>query len=135
MATTKQLLEAALLKIGSRASAPSPTVDTINVVLDDNGKKATYTPPADGYLYLEHRGVAPNSDYVDVSQNARWYNSRTYDPANDYPISFTTYVTKGVELTIRYVGHTTCRLIKSVGGGGVAFLRKLLSVGGRYAYA
>ena len=135
MATTKQLLEAALLKIGSRAATPSPTVDTINVVLDDNGKTATYTPPADGYVYLEHRGVLPNVDYIDVSQNARWYNSRVYDSENDLPISFTTYVTKGVELTIRYVGHTSCRLIKSVGGWGIAFLRKLLSVGGRYAYA
>ena len=117
MATTKQLLEAALLKIGSRAATPSPTADMINVVLDDNGETATYTPPADGYLYLEHRGVVPNIDYIDVSQNARWYNSRIYDSANDRPISFTTYVTKGVELTIRYVGHTLCRLIKSVGGG------------------
>lgn len=116
MATTKQLLEAALLKIGSRASTPSPTADMINVVLDDNGKTATYTPPADGYLYLEHRGVVPNVDYIDVSQNKRWYNSRVYDSANDFPVSFTTYVTKGVELTIRYAGHTSCRLIKSVGG-------------------
>lgn len=116
MATTKQLLEAALLKIGSRAATPSPTADMINVVLDDNGETATYTPPADGYLYLEHRGVSPNSDYVDVSQNGRWYNSRVYDSKNGFPISFTTYVTKGVELTIRYVGQTSCRLIKSVGG-------------------
>ena len=132
MATIKQLLETAMLKVGCSAGLQSLSPnDGINIAYKDNPTKGyeSYTAPADGFFVLGGR-FSPAVDGKmrctsgDIGPNKMFVSSTCY-PSKAVGGQATVFVPARKGMTITYFWSQymdvieICKFIKSVGGGWV----------------
>ena len=130
MATIKQLLEKAMLKVGCVAGLPSLSPnDGINIAYGDNPPTTykNYTAPADGFFVLGGRfSPAVNGKMRctsgDIGGNKMFVSSTCY-PTKESGGQATIFVPARKGTTITYFwSHymdviELCKFIKSIGGG------------------
>lgn len=144
MATIKQLLERTMLKIGSRAGGITSSAIVVESVpsLTKSPHIKGYTAPCDGYLSV--RAATPSSRATvtalyGLSEDGGNIGQSAFSPGASQAKACI-FLKKGSNAlyALDFSGTVTglyVYFLKSVGGGGIAFLRKLLSMGGFYAYA
>ena len=145
MATIKELIERAMLKIGSASGqASTETIDVVMPSVDvSKNTTGTYIAPCDGILYAR-AGLASGRNYIGISSGVPDKHEESLGiQANTVDDSVRTClaVKKGCTTSYSFIPRTgtlgSCYVVffKSV-GGGITFLKRLLSVGGmHYAYA
>lgn len=132
MATTKELLERMVLKVGADASAPSPDSGAITILssTDTTLEDTAYTPSYDGYVYV--RGNTNSDNVAFVGIYLKDYNGvNAQQGRSGYPIQFMTRVRRGVVCYLYHSNMSTVvyKFIKSV-GGGLKALAETLERGG-----
>lgn len=128
MATIKQLIERAVMKVGSIAYLPSlDTKDSIDIAVTSNPPTGylIYTAPADGYFVLGGSMGATNGKVRATSGKVgseKMFVGATCFPSGAQGGQATVYVParKGTTITYYWSNKMTVELlkfIKSVGGG------------------
>ena len=119
MATTKDFLEKAMLKVGSAASAINAD-SVIFITVDASKESNTYTPVHDGYICIygvKNTTTSPGKVAV-LNKNGITLASQI-EATNWYGIDVLCPVHKGDLITIKgmEMSSMTCWLIGLIGGG------------------
>ena len=125
MATTKSLLEKAMLKVGARAGSPNGPSIEYEGTLSNNSGSVAFIAPSDGYVTAYATGSACNH-YSNIWCRAFSLNSVYGNGEGD---ANSTVVAKGESVSVSFskVASYSVKFVYSVGGGLKSFINNVVA--------